>query len=257
MVRLFRTLIVNRELLASLVAKEFKVRYKQSMIGPAWAFVQPLVFMGLFVMIGAFLKVKTALPYPVFIYSGLLPWAFFANSLNFATGSLVANGQIIRKIYCPKVLFPVAAVVTCLVDFAIASVMMAVLFILYRLPLSPTHLLLPLLLALQLFFTVGLSLVTSSVAVYKRDVMVGMPILIQFWMFVSPVMYPLTSVPERWRSLYLLNPMAGLIECYRNAISGASVDGGIILYVFLVSMLLLWVGMRLFGLLEKRMSDAV
>jgi len=249
----------NGELLLALLRKEFAVRYKQSVVGPLWAFLQPLILMSLFVMIQSFVHFDTGnAPYPIVVYAALLPWTFFASSVNTATGSIVGNAAIIRKIHCPRAAFPLAAILACLVDFLIASVFMAALIAYYGIGLSWRAGLLPLLLLLQLFLVFGLTLLTSSIAAYRRDVLIGMPYLLQFWLFVSPVMYRIEAVPDRWRPLYELNPMAGIIEGYRSILVYDSLPAlSSLASAFAVAMLLFAVGLVVFARLEKRFADVV
>jgi len=249
----------NGELLLALLRKEIAVRYKQSVVGPLWAFLQPLILMSLFVMIQSFVHIDSGnAPYPLVVYAALVPWTFFASSVNLATGSIVGNAAIIRKIHCPRASFPMAAILACLVDFLIASVFLAALIAYYDIGVSWRVLLLPLLLLLQLFLVFGLTLLTSSMAAYRRDVLIGMPYLLQFWIFVSPVMYRIESVPERWRALYELNPMAGIIEAYRSILIYDSLPAvSSLASAFAVAIVLFAAGLVVFAKLEKRFADVV
>lgn len=249
----------NGDLLLALLRKEIAVRYKQSVIGPLWAFLQPLILMSLFVMIQAFVHIDSGeAPYPVVVYVALLPWSFFGNSVHFATASIAGNSAIIRKIYCPRAIFPLAAILACLLDFFTALPFLAGLLFYYRIGLSWHAAALPLLLVVQLFLTYGLALLTSSVAAYRRDVLIGMPYLLQFWMFASPVMYRLETVPARWRTLYQLNPMAGIVDGYRRILIHHSLpDVSSLMPAITVAVLLFAVGLVVFAKLEKRFADVV
>jgi lipopolysaccharide transport system permease protein len=257
--RILTDIIAARELLLALLRKEISVRYKQSIMGPLWAFMQPLILMALFVMIQRFVGIDSGgAPYPVVVYAALLPWTFFANSVNFATGSIVNSSPIIRKIYCPRSIFPLAAILACLYDFLIAAVLFVLLLFFYHITLSWYALLLPLLLLLQLFLNFGLTLITSSVAAYRRDVMIGMPFILQFWMFASPVMYRLESVPSQWRAFYSINPMCGILEAYRSIlVYRRPPDATSLGEATLVAVLLLFAGLLIFSRLEKRFADVV
>lgn len=247
------------DLLFALLNKEISVRYKQSVVGPLWAFLQPLGLTALFVMIQNFVPIDSgAAPYPIVVYAAMLPWTFFATSLNFATGSIVSNGAVIRKIRCPRVLFPIAAVMACLVDFLIGLPFLGALMVWYRIELTWNAILMPLVLALQLFLILGLTLATSAVSAYRRDLLIGMPYLLQFWMFASPVMYRSESVPASWRSWFDLNPMSGIIEAYRSLlIYGTSPNAGPLLVAAVVASVAFLVGALVFARLQPRFADVV
>src|ERR1041385_917309 len=249
----------NGELLLALPRKEFAVRYKQSVIWPQWAFLQPLILMALFVMIQHFIHIDSGeFPYPVVVYAALLPWSFFGNSMHFATGSIVNNSAIIRKIYCPRAIFPLASILASLVDFFIAFPFLLALLAYYRIGISWHLAALPLLLVVQLFLTYGLALLTSSVAAYRRDVWIGMPYVLQFWMFASPVMYRVESVPGRWRALYALNPMAGIVDGYRSILVYDSLpEPSSLLPAMTMAVLLFAAGLVVFAKLETRFADVV
>lgn len=249
----------NGELLRALLRKEIAVRYKQSLVGPLWAFLQPLVLMLLFVMIQSFVAFDSGgAPYPLVVYAALLPWTFLATSMSAATGSIVGNAAILRKIRCPRAAFPLAAILACLVDFLIASVFLVALIAYYGVGVSPYAAWVPVLLLMQLLLVFGLALLTSSVAAYRRDVLIGMPYLLQFWMFASPVMYRMESVPERWRGLYELNPMAGIIEAYRSVIVyGTPPDLAALATALVVAVALFALGLAVFAALESRFADVV
>jgi lipopolysaccharide transport system permease protein len=163
-----------------------------------------------------FLKVPTdGLPYPVFSYTALLPWTFFATSVTFASSSLINNVNLVTKSYFPREILPIAAVLASLIDFSVASVVFVGMMLFYGVPIRPTLALVPLLLVVQTTMTVGIALFTSAVNVFYRDVRFVVPLLLRLWMYATPIIYPLEVVPPRLRSIYLLNPMAGLIESYR------------------------------------------
>lgn len=245
------------ELLMALLRKEIAVRYKQSLVGPLWAFVQPLVLMALFVMINGFVTMDSGpAPYPVVVYTALLPWTFFATSMNFATGSIVGNAAIIRKVRCPRAVFPLAAVLSCQVDFLIGLPFLFALLAYYGIGISWQLAWLPVLLGIQLLLVFGLALLTSAISAYQRDLLIGMPYLLQFWMFASPVMYRSDSVPDRWRTLYDLNPLAGIIEAYRNVlIHGMSPLGTSLTLAAGVSVAAFAAGALVFARLQPRFAD--
>lgn len=212
-----RALFAARELLLIWTWRELKVRYSQSLLGAAWAIVQPLALMLVFSLVFAlFIKVPTGgVPYPVLAYSALLPWVFFANALSGAVPSLVNNLNLVTKVAFPREILPLATLLASLVDFCVAALIFVAMVLLYKLPLHGTLLLLPGLVLIQLVFSLGLSLWAAALNVFYRDIRFLIPLLLQIWMYLSPVIYPLDLVPAQLRPLYLLNPMATLIDSYR------------------------------------------
>jgi lipopolysaccharide transport system permease protein len=209
-----------RELLYFLVWRDVKVRYKQTAIGAAWAVLQPLVAMAIFTVIfGYFARIPSnGVPYPLFAFAALLPWNLFSQALTRGAASLVTNAHLLTKVYFPRVLIPVSATMLPVVDFGVSMVALAGLMAWYG--VTPTWRIatLPLFLGLAFLAAVGLSLVLSPINVRYRDVGHVVPFLVQVWMYASPVVYPLSLVPERWRALYSLNPMVGVIEGVRWAL---------------------------------------
>lgn len=217
-----------RELLYFLIWRDIKVRYKQTLLGVVWVVMQPLLMTLIFtVFLGMLARVPTGgTPYPLLVYAGLLPWTFFSSAVIGCTYSLVANANLITKVYFPRVLVPAASVGARLVDFAISFAILIALMLFYRIVLhyniAPTWRLaaLPVLIALTTLLAFGLGTLASGLNVRYRDVGVALPVLIQLGMFVSPVLYPVAFVPANWRTLYFLNPMAGLIDGFRVALLG-------------------------------------
>jgi lipopolysaccharide transport system permease protein len=211
-----------RELLQVLVIRDLKVRYRQAALGVAWVVIQPLFAVLIFTVIfGVFAKMPSGgVPYPVFAYAALLPWTYFAEALRRGSTGLVTESELVRKIYFPRLIIPLASVIAPLVDFAIASVVMFGLMAWYG--IAPTWNLLAIpglvLVAMSLAFSVSLWLGPFNVRF--RDVMHTLPFLIQIWMYASPVIYPLSMVPAKWQPLYSLNPMVGVIEGFRWALLG-------------------------------------
>lgn len=256
-----RELWRHRELLWLVTQREIKVRYKQSALGVVWAVLQPLSLMLVFtVFFSWFARIASdGIPYPLFSYAALLPWTFFSTSLTFAIPSLIANSHIITKIYFPREIIPLASVLAAFLDFVIASAVFVLLLAFYRVP--PTWNLLYVLpiVAIQIAFTVGVSLLLSAFTVLYRDVRHTLPLLIQIWMFVTPILYPASVVPGRWRVWYFsLNPMAAIIDGYRRAvIQGISPQINYLLLAAGVSGFLLWAGYKYFKSLEKEFADIV
>ena len=213
-------LIRYRELLLSWTARELRLRYKQSLLGGMWAVLQPLVLMGIFVIVFSFfLRTPTDdIPPPVFTYTALLPWIYFATALSFGVPSLVMNMNLVTKIYFPREILPLASVGAALVDFSIASLVLIVLMLIYRIQFQITLLWVPVLIIVQTIFTIGITLLASMLNAFYRDVRFLIPLIIQIWMYATPIIYPLSNVPDWLKPYYLLNPMAGLIDSYRRTI---------------------------------------
>jgi lipopolysaccharide transport system permease protein len=200
--------------------REIKVRYKQSVLGAAWAILQPVALMVIFsVIFTQFVPVPTGdIPYPIFSYTALLPWTFFAASISFGAASLVNNLSLVTKIYLPREILPLAAIGAAAVDFFVASLVFVVMATFYRVPVGISLVSLPFLLLIQVILTIGVVLLLAALMVRFRDIRFVVPLLIQLWMYATPIIYPVALVPEAWLWLYMLNPMAALIESYRAVI---------------------------------------
>lgn len=221
-----KQLWVYRELLHFLVWRDIKIRYKQTLLGSSWAIIQPLFAMLLFTLIfGRLARISTDnIPYPLFAYAGLLPWTFFANALTNSGSSLVGNSTLITKVYFPRVIIPGAAVLAGLLDFLIASLLLIPLLIYYRITPTWNLLMLPLFMCLVTFLALGVGMWLAALNVKYRDVRYALPFLVQLWLFASPVIYPISLVPERWRWVVALNPMTGIIEGFRVSLLGGKFD---------------------------------
>lgn len=213
---------VFRELLYFLTWRDVKVRYKQTELGIAWAVIQPLFTMLIFtVFFGRLAGIPSDnVPYPVFAYAGLLAWTFFANAITNSGNSLVGSANLITKVYFPRMIIPGAAVAAGLVDFAIALIILILLMIYYSVTVTPSILMFPLLVLLTTMLALAVGMWLSALNVKYRDVRFALPFLVQLWMFVSPVIYPTSLVPEKYRWLLWLNPMTGIIEGYRSTLFG-------------------------------------
>jgi lipopolysaccharide transport system permease protein len=222
-----------RELLYFLVWRDLKVRYKQTAIGIGWVIIQPFCTMLVFsFFFGRLAKMPSqGLPYPVFYYCALLPWMYFASALTNATNTMVEQERVITKVYFPRVLLPFSAVLSGLVDFAVSLVMLVAMMLYYHLVPKLTILLVPAFLMLAVATALGAGLWLSALNAIFRDVRYAIPFLVQFWLFASPVAYPSTLVPARWRWLYGLNPMAGVIEGFRWAVTAHGQPPGALLMV--------------------------
>ena len=255
-----RELWAYRELLYFFVWRELKVRYKQTVIGAGWAIIQPLFTMLVFsLFFGVLAKIPSeGIPYPIFYLSALLPWMYFANALTHSTNAIVEHQRVITKVYFPRVLLPLAAVLAGLVDLAIGFLLLIGLMFIYGVAPTPAVLLLPVLLLLAVATALGAGLWLSAWNAMYRDVRYIVPFLVQFWMFASPVVYPSSLVPERWRWLYGLNPMAGVIEGFRWALTGQGQPPGIVLLASAaVVLLVLFAGLIYFRNTEDTIADVV
>jgi lipopolysaccharide transport system permease protein len=249
-----------RELLYFFVWKDLKVRYKQTAIGAAWAILQPFLTMLIFsLFFGRLAHIPSnGLPHSVFYYSALLAWIYFAGALQLSTNTMVENQKVITKVYFPRLLLPMAAVTSGLVDFAFGFVVFLGMLVYYRIAPGPAILLLPFFLLLAVLTAFGVGLWLSALNAIYRDVRYVVPFLIQFWMFASPVAYPTSLVPERWRWLYGLNPMAGVIESFRWSLTGHGQPPNIMLAVSTAMvLLLLGGGVAYFQKMEGTIADVV
>ncbi|HZS05711.1 MAG TPA: ABC transporter permease [Blastocatellia bacterium] len=256
-----RELWSHRELLLLVTQREIKVRYKQTALGAAWAVLQPLSLMLVFtVFFSHFAKMPSdGTPYALFYYTGLLPWTFFATSLTFAVPSLITNANIITKIYFPREIIPLASVLAAFVDFLVATLIYVVLLVWYQ--ITPTWNMLyalPLLLV-QIIFTAGICLALSAFTVLYRDVRFTLPLLVQIWMFATPILYPASAVTGKLGVWYMtLNPMAAIIDGYRRAITlGQPPEMLYLANAAVVSLALLWLGYKYFKHLEREFADIV
>lgn len=213
-----------RELLYFLVWKDVLIRYKQTVIGASWAILQPLITMVIFTVIfGKMVNVPSdGIPYPIFAFSALLPWLYFSQALSRSGTSLVGNTNLITKIYFPRLLIPLSSSISPLVDLFFSFLILLVLMPLYGISPSRGFLFLPVFVLQSLITALAVGLWLTTLNVKYRDVGHVIPFLIQIWMYASPVVYPLSMVPEKWRLLYSLNPMVGVIEGFRWAITGSS-----------------------------------
>ena len=255
-----RELWEYRELLYVLTWRDIKVRYKQSALGAAWAVLQPLLTMSVFTIVfGRLARMPSeGIPYPVFVFAALLPWQLFALVLTRAGNSLVANQQLITKVYFPRLFIPLSTVLGGLVDFAIAFVILVVLLVFYGIVPTAAILTLPLFLALAVATSLAMGLWLSALNVRYRDVVHTLPFLTQFWFFATPITYPTTLVPEGWRPLYGLNPMVGVVEGFRWALLGQSAVVGPLVFVSTAVVGVLLVGgLVYFRRMERTFADVV
>ncbi len=250
----------HRELLYFLVWRDVKIRYKQTALGAAWAILQPVVTMAIFSVVFTYiLRVPSdGLPYPVFVFAALLPWTYFAQALTRTSQSLLGDAAVIRKVYFPRLLIPVAAALVPLVDLAVAGTALVALMAWYGIAPTWAVLTLPLFVGLALCSALALGLFLSALNVRYRDVGYAVPFLVQAGMYASPVAYSVSLVPERWRDLYGLNPMVGVIEGFRWALlDKASPDVRVILVSGAVVLLTLLAGLVYFRYMERTFADVI
>jgi lipopolysaccharide transport system permease protein len=255
-----RELWQSRELLYFLVWRDLKVRYKQTAIGVGWVVIQPLLAMVVFtVFFGRLAKMPSeGLPYPVFYYAALLPWMYFAAALAAATNTIVDHQKVITKVYFPRMILPLSAVLSGLVDFAIGFILLIGMMLYYHLVPTLAVLVLPLFLLLAIATALAVGLWLSALNAIYRDVRYVVPFLIQFWLFASPIAYPSTLVPARWRWLYGLNPIAGVVEGFRWTLTGHGHAPGALVLVSAGTVLLLLIGgVVYFQKMEGTIADMV
>lgn len=254
-----REIWAYRDLLYFLTWRDIKIRYKQTLLGAAWAIIQPLFAMLLFTLLfGKLAKIPSDnIPYPLFAYAGLLPWTFFANAVTNSGNSLVGSTSLITKVYFPRMIIPAAAVLAGLVDFFIALLLLMPLLIYYQIQLGLNLLLLPLFCVLTTLLALGVGMLLSALNVRFRDVRYALPFLIQLLLFASPVIYPSSMIPEKWRWILLLNPMTGIIEGFRASLFGKDFEWQAIMVSAVLSMFLLVGAAYIFRRVEDTFADII
>ena len=226
-----RELLAYRELVENLVVRDLKVRYKSSVLGFLWSLVNPLLLMGVFTVVFTVMLPNMTIPkFPVFVLCALLPWNFFSRSVATALNSIVENGNLVKKVYFPREILPISTVLSSLVNFLLSFVVLFVLILAFRVPITVWLAYLPLIMLVQVAFTTGIALILATLNVFYRDTGVIMEVIMQAWFFLTPVFYPITLLPE-WREVwgvavpirrltYILNPMASIIASYRSVLYG-------------------------------------
>ncbi len=248
-----------RELLYFLIWRDVKVRYKQTVLGIMWVVFQPALTTIIFtIFLGKLAQVPSDnLPYPLFVYAALLPWTFFASAITSGSSSLVGSGNLITKVYFPRMIIPASAIEGRLVDLAVAFIVLIPLMIYYGVSVTRAILMLPLLVALVALLALGFGMWTSALNVKYRDVSVMLPVLIQLWMFASPVVYPSSIVPAQYRWLYFLNPLAGILEAFRASLFGREFNWPALGISTIVTLTLLVYSAYVFRRMEKSFADIV
>lgn len=249
-----------RELLWILVLRDIKVRYKQTYLGIAWTVIQPVTAMLIFTLFfGKLAKLPSGdVPYSVFCLTALLPWQFFSKALTEASTSLVVSERIITKVYFPRILIPTAVVLAGLLDFSIATLVLSAMMLSFGIVPTAAVLALPLLIAMVVLAALAVSYWLSALDVQFRDVRYTLPFLTQIWLFATPVVYSSQMVPERWRALYGLNPMVGVIETFRWSLLGAAAPDAAMLAVSILTIVAAFVGgVFFFRSMERTMADLI
>jgi lipopolysaccharide transport system permease protein len=260
MIGYFRTLFSYRELLYFLVLRETKAKYKQTVLGVAWSVLQPLSLMVVFtVVFSLFARLPSdGVPYALFSYCALLPWQFFAGVLGRGVGSLLSNQVLVQKVYFPREIILFAVVASAVVDFAVGASLFVALLWFYQIPWGWHFFLIFPVFLIQLFFVAGLILILSPLNVFYRDINMVMPLLVQIWMFATPIIYPLSLVPEALRPYYALNPMAGVVDAYRQILlHDAAPDPLTISFAAIIATLTLVGGLLYFKKVEFELADVM
>ncbi|MHB1295228.1 MAG: ABC transporter permease [Anaerolineae bacterium] len=253
-------LVKYRYLLWQWTAREVRVRYKQSVLGAAWAMLQPLALTLAFTLVfSRIVHVDTGgIPYPLFTYSALIPWTFFTTGMSTGVPSLVNNINLVSKIYFPREILPLGAIMASLLDLLMAFIVLIIMMIFYH--VEPTIMLLWLfpLLIVEIGFTTAITLIGSAAIVFLRDVRFVVPLVIQIWMYATPIIYPTQMIPERLRTLYFLNPMAGIIDSYRRVVTTGEAPQAIALgLAVIITIVSLWAGYAMFKWAEPQFADLI
>lgn len=249
-----------RELLWAFTLKEIKIRYKQTILGVGWAILQPAALTLIFTIIfGIFLKVHSGnIPYPIFAYSALLPWTFFSTAVSFGALSVVNNGGLVTKVYFPREVMPISAVGAAFFDFLMASLIFILMIIFYKISVNLNILYLFVIVPAILLFTTGVSLILSTVNVLYRDVRFVVPLILQIWLYASPVIYSFDQVPSKYKGLVAINPLVGLVQGFRDVtILGKIPDFGTLSFSTITSLVIFILGYWFFKKKERIFADVI
>lgn len=248
-----------RELVWVMVGRDIKVRYKQTVMGVAWAIIQPLTMLLIFsVVFGRLAKIPSdGFPYPIFVFSGMLAWNLFSSSVNAAGMSLVGSSNLVSKVYFPRIIIPIASIGTAFVDFLISCVLLICMMLIYGVPLSANVVYLPLLLCGLLMVSVGIGSWLASVTVMYRDFRFLIAFMLQIWMYITPVIYPISLVPDNWKWLLYLNPMFAWISAIRSSFLGQPIDVLGTVISLAISIAILIFGLRYFERTQRRFADTI
>jgi lipopolysaccharide transport system permease protein len=254
-----RDLWLHRDLFFFLIWRDVKVRYKQTVLGAAWAILQPFLTMVVFTLFfGRLAKVPSdGIPYPIFAYAGLLPWTFFSNAITASSNSLVGNASLITKVYFPRMVIPASAVGAGLVDLAIAALILVAMMAYYGFGLGRSALMLIPLVLLTALLALGVGMWMSGLNVKYRDVRYALPFCVQLWMYATPIIYPISFIPERWRWILLLNPLTGIIDGFRSALFGQAFHWSEFVVSTILTLLFLIYAAYSFKRMERDFADVI
>lgn len=243
----------------ALVYREITTRYRRSILGPMWAIIQPLVLMVVFSLLRGVIDIPSdGVPYIIFSYSALVPWTFFTSSINRCGPSILSNGSLIKKIDIPREVFPLSAIATSFFDFMMSGIVLAGMLLYFKVPFTSMLLWLPILLLTTSILAFAIGMFIASIGCFKRDIIIATPFIIQIWLFATPVIYPTSSVPEKWMWLYKINPMVGIIEGFRNVlIKGQCPNMELLVYALIITSVCLVVAWPLFRWLSQYFADMV
>ncbi len=255
----WRELWAYRELLSVLTMRDIKVRYKQTVLGAAWAIIRPFLTMVIFsVVFGQLAKMPSdGYPYPVFVYAALLPWTFFAAAISTSGQSLIGSSNLVSKVYFPRLIIPLSSVGAGLIDLLISTGILLLLMLWYDIGWTWNLLAVPLLLLAVIFVALGVGTLLSALTVAYRDFTHLTPFLLQIWMYITPVIFPVNLVPERWQWMLYLNPMTGLIEAFRAAFLGKPFDIAGLVISFAIAGIIFIAGLAYFEKVERRFADII
>jgi len=255
----WRELWAYRELLWVLTTRDIKVRYKQTVLGAGWAILRPFITMVIFsVVFGQLARMPSdGLPYPVFVYAALLPWTFFSTAIATSGQSLVGSAHLVSKVYFPRLIIPLSSVGAGLVDLLISTGVLLLMMLYYGVGWSWNLLAAPLLLLFAIFAALGVGTLLSALTVAYRDFTHLTPFMVQIWMFITPVIFPVSLVPDRWQWVLYLNPMTGLVEGFRSAFLGRPFDLAGLGISFAIAIAVFLVGVAYFEKVERRFADII
>jgi lipopolysaccharide transport system permease protein len=256
----FRELKQYRDLLYFLVARDIKVKYKQTVLGGLWAVIQPFFMMVVFTLFfGKLAKIPSdGIPYPIFNYTAMIAWTYFAQAVSQSGNSIVGSGSLITKVYFPRIIIPITPVMAGLLDFSIAFVVLLGMMLYFHIFPTILVLMLPVLILLMMLIASGMGMLLAALNAKYRDIRYTIPFLMQFWMFATPIVYPTSLVPEKYRLIYAINPMTGVIEGFRSALLG-TVDfpTEMVLLSFIISLALFLTGLSYFKQVERHFADVI
>lgn len=256
----FRELVHYRDLFAFLVIRDIKVKYKQTVLGGLWAVIQPFFLMVVFTLFfGKLAKIPSdGIPYPIFNYTAMIAWTYFAGAISTSSNSIVGSGSLISKVYFPRVIIPLTSVLAGLLDFSLAFIVLLGMMLYYHIHPTLLVLVLPGLVILMMLTASGVGMLLAALNAKYRDIRYTIPFLVQFWMFATPIVYPASMIPERYRMLYALNPMTGVIEGFRSVLLGRTVfPSEMVMISIVISLGLFILGLTYFKQVERYFADVI